>query len=227
MLRHVRIRGPELVVVALAALAQVACFGGGARPAELSDGSPARAPSLTLDRVGSRQIETKAVAVGATSGLAARCVAETYEHTPRGPIVWRVGVDGASITFRTVSGRDVVACDGTALRPGGRRTWCGVALGRMHGGQLLDPRLDLAACSTPSGDPVAFVWADPGPGTRYVAVDRDGFVEVYPVLAGLPVRLAATSGLDLDTSSASFDVSEHDAEGRVLRSYTLRARVAG
>ena len=230
MFGRVRVRGLELVIVALTALAQVACLGGGARPTELSDGSPARAPSLTLDGVGSPQIETKATAVGppgATTGLVARCLAETHEHTPRPPIIWRVGVDGASITFRTVSGGDVVACDGTALRTGSGRTWCGVALGRVHGGRLLDPRLDLAACSAPSGDPVAFVWADPGPRTRYVALDRDGFVEVYPVVAGLPVRVAATSDIDLDSSSASFEVSEHDAKGRMLRSYTLRARVAG
>ena len=68
---------------------------------------------------------------------------------------------------------------------------------------------------------------EPGPLARYVAVGRNSFVEVYPLIAGLPVRLAATSGIDLDTSSASFDVSEHDATGQLLRSYTLRARVAG
>ncbi|HEU5009581.1 MAG TPA: hypothetical protein VFT33_02680, partial [Gaiellaceae bacterium] len=107
------------------------------------------------------------------------------------------------------------------------RTWCGVALARMRGERLLDPRLDIASCTTQSGVPVAFAWVQPGPGTRYVAVDHEGFVEMYRVVAGLPVRAAITSGVDLDTSSASFDVSEHDADGRSLRSYTLRTRVAG
>jgi len=143
------------------------------------------------------------------------------------PIVRRVGVDGASVTYRTASGRNLVACDGTAVSSEHDRTWCGLALARVRDERLLDPRLDLASCTTPSGDSVAFAWVEPGPRTRYVAVRRHGFVEVYPLIAGLPVRLAATSGIDLDTSSASFDVSEHDATGQLLRSYTLRARVAG
>ena len=97
----------------------------------------------------------------------------------------------------------------------------------MHAGRLLDPRLELAGCSTSSGDPIAFAWIEPGRRTRYVALHRNGFVEVYPVLAGLPVRVATTSDIDLDTSSASFEVSEYDADGRRIRSYTLDARVAG
>jgi hypothetical protein len=228
--RDVRKRGPRIVVVALAALVQVACLGDGGLPSQLVDGSPARAPSVTLDGVASRQVETKAAALGprtATTGPVARCLATTREHVPHAPVVWRVGVDGASVTFRTASGRDLVACDGTALTAGHSPTWCGVALARMRGERLLDPRLDLASCSTPSGDSVAFAWIHPGARTRYVAVRSNGFAEVYPVLSGLPVRVATTSRIDLDSSSASFDVSEHDAEGQRLRSYTLRARVAG
>jgi hypothetical protein len=163
----------------------------------------------------------------AASGPVARCLVATREHVPRAPIVRRVGVDGASVTYRTTSGRDLVACDGSALGGEHGSTWCGVALARVRNEHLLDPRLDLASCSTPSGDSVAFAWVEPGPRTRYVALGRHGFAEVYPVIAGLPVRVAATSRLDLDTSSASFDVSEHDATGKLLRSYTLRAHVAG
>jgi hypothetical protein len=151
----------------------------------------------------------------------------TREHVPRAPIVRRVGTDAASVTYRTASGRELVACDGAALDTGHDPRWCGVALARLRDERLLDPRLDLASCSNPFGDPVAFAWAEPGPRTRYVAVARDGFVEVYPAVAGLPVRVATTSGIDLDTSSASFRVSEHDATGKKLRSYMLRTRVAG
>jgi hypothetical protein len=228
--RNVRSRGPRIVLVALAALVQVACLGDGEPPTQLVDGSPARAPSVTLDGVASRQVGTKAAALdlrNAATGPVARCLATTRQHVPHAPIVWRVGVDGASVTFRTSSRRDLVACDGTALTAGHSPTWCGVALARMRGERLLDPRLDLASCSTQSGDSVVFAWVHPRPGTRYLAVRRDGFAEVYTVVSGLPVRVASTSGVDLGTSSASFGVSEHDADGRVLRMYTLRARVAG
>ena len=225
-----RTRPHGVGLVALAACAQVSCFGGGGPPSRLADGSPVRAPSVTLDGTSSRQVATEAAALDlhdAATGAVARCFAATGEHVPRAPIVRRVGVDGASVTYRTASGRNLVACDGTAVSSEHDRTWCGVALARVRDERLLDPRLDLASCTTPSGDSVAFAWVEPGPRTRYVAVRRHGFVEVYQLIAGLPVRLAATSGIDLDTSSASFDVSEHDATGQLLRSYTLRTRVAG
>jgi hypothetical protein len=146
---------------------------------------------------------------------------------PRAPVISRVGVDGTSVTFRTASGGNLVACDGTAIYGEPNRPWCGEALGRVRAGRLLDPRLDLAACSTPSGDRVAFAWVEPGRGARYVAVRRHGFGEVYPVVGPVPVRIATTSDIDLETSSASFAVTEHDADGRLLRSYSLQARVAG
>jgi hypothetical protein len=227
--RTVRRRGLEVALVALAAVAQVACLGGGG-PIRLVDGSLARASSIALDGVGSRQIATRATAVDhpdTTTGPVARCIATMREHAPRAPVIWRVGVDGASVTLATASGREIAACDGTALSTGHDPTWCGVALGRLREGRLRDPRLDLAACSTPSADPIAFAWVSPGPRARYVAVGGDGFVEVYLVVAGLPVRVASTSGIDVDTSSASFEISEHDARGGLLRSYTLLASVAG
>jgi hypothetical protein len=227
---RVRACGPGVVLVALAAVVQIGCLGGDGLPGELVDGSAARAPSVTLDGVSSPQVETKAAALdlrAASTGPVSRCLATTREHVPRSPIVRRVGVAGASVTYRTASGRGLVACDGTDLGADHDQTWCGVALGRMRGQRLLDPRLDLAACTTESDVPVAFAWVEPGPGTRYVAVDHEGFGEVYRVVAGLPVRVAITSGIDLDTSSASFDVSEHDDDGRSLRSYTLHTRVAG
>jgi hypothetical protein len=227
---RVRARGPRAVLVALAALVQVACLGGGGPPSQLVDGSPARTQSVRLAGVSSRQVATKAAALDlrdTAAGPVARCLAATREQVPRAPIVRRVGVDGASVTFRTASGHGLVACDGTALNTQRDLTWCGTALARVRDKRLLDPRLDLASCSTPSGDSVAFAWVEPGPRTRYVAVGRHGFVEVYRVIAGLPVRVATTSGIDPRTSSASFDVSEHDAEGQRFHSYTLRTSVAG
>jgi hypothetical protein len=198
---RVRPCGPGVVLVALAAVVQVGCLGGNGPPSELVDGSAARAPSVTLDGVSSRQVETKAAALdlrAASTGPVSRCLATTREHVPRSPIVRRVGIAGASVTYRTSSGRALVACDGTDLSADHDQTWCGVALGRMRGEHLLDPRLDFASCRTQSDVPVAFAWVEPGPRTRYVAVDHEGFVEMYRVVAGLPVRVAVTSGRHLE-----------------------------
>jgi hypothetical protein len=52
-------------------------------------------------------------------------------------------------------------------------------------------------------------------------------VEVYPVRGHFPVRIATTTGIDVAGSRASFEVSEHDARGRLLRAHELEARVAG
>ncbi len=74
---------------------------------------------------------------------------------------------------------------------------------------------------------MGFVWVEPSPGTRFVAVAQPEYTEVYDVAGELPVRVATTSGVDAETSSAVFDISEHDASGRLLRTYELRAQVAG
>jgi len=41
------------------------------------------------------------------------------------------------------------------------------------------------------------------------------------------VRVATTSGVEIDRSSAGFEVLEHDADGRLVREYRLDAAVAG
>jgi hypothetical protein len=92
---------------------------------------------------------------------------------------------------------------------------------------LLDPRLDLGGCSTRDGRPIAFVWVETGPRTRYVAVHHSSFVEVYEVALGLPVRVTTTESVDLNGSHASFEVSEHSSSGHLLADYALEARVAG
>ncbi len=103
----------------------------------------------------------------------------------------------------------------------------GIAVGRLEHGRLRDPRLDLAGCRNAAADPVAFAWVEPGRATRYVTVSQPGFTEVYRVAAGLPVRITTTSGVDQERSRASFRITEHDGDGRLLRAYTLDARVAG
>jgi hypothetical protein len=92
---------------------------------------------------------------------------------------------------------------------------------------LRDPRLDLAGCTTAEGDPVAFAWIEPSRDASFVAVRQRGYVEVYPVAGRLPVRVATTSGISLAESRATFEVSEHDATGALLRRSSVEARVAG
>jgi hypothetical protein len=97
----------------------------------------------------------------------------------------------------------------------------------VHGGHLLDPRLDLASCASGGGSRLAFTWIEPDRRARYVAVRHEGYAEVYPVLARLPVRVATDTNIDLGTSSASFEISEHASAGDLLRRYRITASVAG
>jgi hypothetical protein len=211
----------ELVVVAAGG-----CTGGSHPPGQLIDGTRAEAPAVPLEAA-TPQILTKAAIVStrhAHEGSAAeRCLAALRDHRPSGPAVVRTGATGTSVTFRTASGRALVACDGTEATGA---SWCGHAYGRLERGRLLDPRLDLA-CVTTSGDPVAFAWFEPGPRASYVAVRQPGYVEVYRVAGGAPVRISTTTDISSEESSATFEVSEHDRGGALLRSSTFETRVAG
>jgi hypothetical protein len=212
------------VLVALAAGVQAACSGGADRPTHVIDGSKAGPPPVGLEDVG-HAIVARATRVGPTDVVdpsVAACLAAAPAR-PRSPAVWRIGVEGTSVTFATASGYSLVACDG--LGPGA--SWCGRAFGRVRAGRLVDPRVDLAGCLTPDGEAVAFAWVESARRTRYVALRQDGYYEVYPVRGDLPIRIASTRGIDLETSSASFEISEYDAAGRTLRAYTLQARVSG
>jgi hypothetical protein len=186
---------------------------------------------MALDGVAGRQIATRVTAAAprnvVANSIVARCLDTEGEYTPLGPVVSRVGVDGASVTFRAASGRILVACDGGTPGTTASRPWCGLAVGRLHRERLLDPRLDLAGCVTASGDPVAFAWIEPSPRARYVTLHRNRFVEAYPVLGNLPVRVATTAGVDPERSSVTFEISEHDRDGDAIREYTLEAHVAG
>ena len=116
----------------------------------------------------------------------------------------------------------------TALRAGkdAARSLCGRAYARLESGRLPDPRLDLAGCVTATGDTVAFAWLAPGPHTSFVAVRQQGYVEIYPVVARVPVRISSTGNISTQRSRAMFEVLEHDASGALLHSSILEARVA-
>ena len=217
-------------LVVLCVASACACSGDTRAPKSLLDGTRVEPPSVALEAA-SPQVLTK-VSIAATQRPATntrvgRCLAAATEHAPTGPIVERIGVNARSVTLRTESGRALVACDGAARLHDGASPWCGRAYGVLENGRLRDARLDLAGCMTVHGEPLAFAWIDPGPTTSYVAVRQRGFVEVYPVVAQLPVRISTTTDISLGESSARFEISEHDEGGTLLRSSTLEARVAG
>ena len=148
------------------------------------------------------------------------------EFTPAGRLVERIGVSGESITFGERSRRWVLGCNDSPGPREGNRPWCGGAIGQLYSGRLRDPRVDIG-CLTEDGKMVGFAWIEPGRRTRYLVVDQLGYAEVYVAAGGLPVRVATTTGVEIEGSRATFDISEHDAEGRLLRKYRLEAAVAG
>ena len=200
-------------------------------PTQLADGAPARASPVVLEGIGQKAIATELevvplARVSSRSALAG-CLGRLATDAPVTKIVVRTGVLGRSVTVGTVSHRALYACDGRRVNGVGTARWCGTAYGRLEHGRLLDPRLDLSACTDAGGQPLAFAWMEARDDARYVAVRQPGYTEVYPVLGRVPVRIASTTAIDLDGSRASFEISEHDARGQLLRAYELEARVAG
>lgn len=145
----------------------------------------------------------------------------------RATVVERVGLNGASLTFRV--GASVNACDAIPhpARDPDRPyegIWCGSAVGRLDHGKLNDPRLDL--CTAEDGELTAFTWVQASSTAKWVVVNNGGVREVYEVVRSLPVRVTTTESVQ-PTGSASFDIEEFSADGRKLRAYTLDASVAG
>lgn len=217
-------------MLAVAALA-AGCAGGDSAPDRLLDGTKAPSPPVELKGVDGPVLLTRAVVVPpskrAMSAGSASCLARGWDQRPGGESVERVGVASESVTFREVSGRSVFGCDNS---PGPReenRRWCGGVYGQLYRGRLRDPRLDIGACSTSDGDTVAFLWVEPGQGTKFVAVPQAGYVEVYEVAGGLPIRIATTAGLVRDPLGVVVEMSEHDASGNLLRRRRVEAWPAG
>jgi hypothetical protein len=195
-------------------------------PSVLLDGTPARPPPVLLEGVADptllnrvRVLRRGSLAPGSQIG---RCGSAA---DPGRIVVERVGVSGASVTFSDSHGRELHGCDATRVREADGTSWCGHAFARLRSGRLLDPRLSIT-CRGGHGDPLGFVWIQPGPRAAYVVVARSGYREAYPVVAGLPVRVT-TDDVDLAAATASLLLSEHARDGRQLRSYELEARVSG
>lgn len=215
-----------IVVGALAA----GCSGDDRTPSRLLDGSPARAVPVELEGLTAPPVLTtvRIVRVGdiEPDSMSASCLQRDWDAEPAGRIVERTGVVSETATFRDGSGRGLYGCDNSAGPRAENRRWCGGAYGTLYGGRLRDPRLTIG-CSTKDGKPMGFVWVQPSPTTRYVVVEQPDYAEVYRVAGDVPVRMATTSGTEIEGSRATFDLSEHDAQGRLLRKYRLEAAVAG
>jgi hypothetical protein len=188
------------------------------------DGSMPAPLSIDLEDLEGPVVLT-AAHVNASSPAISSCLRRAGGVDSREPSVRRMGVAGESVTFRDRSQDGLHACDNsTGSREGGRR-WCGGAYGLFRDEALRDPRLDLG-CTTREGASLAFAWIDAEPGTRYVVVQQRGYAEVYETVAGLPVRVT-TAAVELESSSATFDVSEHRSDGTLIREYRLEASVSG
>jgi hypothetical protein len=136
-------------------------------------------------------------------------------------------VDGRSITFANRDGTRVYACDGGS-DPAGERAppWCGAVVGQRRRRRLFDPRLDVD-CVDARHHALAYVFVDPVARARWIGVQQEGYVELHEVVAGLPVRVETSRGIDLDEARAVFELAQYDAEGHELVSETLEAAVAG
>jgi hypothetical protein len=211
-----------LNVAAAAAVLAAGCGHGAGRPARLLDGRPAAHFLPVPDSV-----------VGAARMLQRADVHDCLSATDRATIpadtvvVERIGVDSRSLTFADRERTRVYACDGGIDAAGERAPpWCAAVFGELVEGRLLDPRLDVV-CRDPARRPLAYAFVQPEAGARWIGVREDGYVELYEVLAGLPVRVAGTRGVDLETARATFEVAQFDAEGHELVHGALEAAVAG
>lgn len=220
---------PALTAVAVV-VAGCGSGSGGDVPEALVDGSPARTLDLHFEGVDAPVLRTRRRSLDLPTARAdsrlASCLHANWSSLPAEPVVHRVGISGESVTFQSLSGHTLQACDG-AGHSAASKAWCGLAFGRTVGGLLRDPRLDLGGCRTDDGDAIAFLWVEPGPGTRFVVVDRGGFSEAYEVDGDLPVRVAVTERVDVAGSRAVVRVSEHSSTGRLLRRRELEAVVSG
>lgn len=159
--------------------------------------------------------ETDAIVPGSR---ASACIV-SFGGVADGLLIERIGVRGSSVTLIDPRRRTAYACD---ARDG---TSCGRAFARLREGRLPDPRLTLS-CSTEDGDVIGFAWIEPAASARYVVVEQSGYAEAYAVTGDSPVRVT-TDASDLETSRASFAISEHARDGRRLRAYEVEAQVAG
>ena len=201
-------------------LVAAGCSSNGGRPRRLLDGRPAAAFRPVSDSV-------------VTAGRVLRhadvrdCLPPTDGVPADSLVVERIGVESESLTFENSDATGIYACDGGRDGAGDRPPpWCGAVFGEFAHGRLPDPRLDVL-CRNRTRQPLAYAFVNPHPGARWIGVQQDGYIELYEVLAGLPVRIASTDGVDAGAARARFEITQYDASGRQLLAETLEAAVAG
>jgi hypothetical protein len=218
------------LLCALVLVVSAACRDGTAAPLELADGSRPPALKLRLEDEPRSLILTQLWLVDPARVQprtpAADCLrGPARDARPTGPIVVRSSVYATSVTFRSESA--LHGCDdSTGLREGDRR-WCGSSFGNLFEDRLRDSRLDMAGCSTVGGQRIATAWVEPLADTRFLVIEQKGFGEVYETAGGVAVRVATIGGFHDDPLGVTFHVSEHRADGRLLRRYELDALPAG
>ena len=194
-------------VAAAAAVLAAGCGHGGGRPARLLDGRPAAHFRPVPDSgVGAARVLERADVDDCLSGVDRATVpADTL-------VVERIGVDSRSLTFANREQTRVYACDGGIDAAGERAPpWCAAVFGELVEGRLLDPRLDVVCRDR----------------AHWIGIRQKGYVELYEVLAGLPVRVASTRGVDAENARATLEVAQYDAGGHELVHTRLEAAVAG
>ena len=218
--------GPRPLCVGAGLALLVGCTGDATRPpSTLIDGSPARPSPVVLEGVDGVRIATRVRATlpASPGGPSTRAPCAPVE-TPSEPVVERIGVTGASITFFDPGRHGVHACDATDLSRRRAAHWCAHAFGRILTARLRDPRLSVT-CRDDDGEPVGFAWIQPSRAAAYVVVRQPGYAEVYAAAGKTPVRVA-TVDVDLASSSATFAISEHARDGTRIRAYDVEAQVA-
>ena len=179
---------------------------------------------------GSAVTESRVVSAAFLGRRFASCLTETErvavsaEHARRGT---HRRLRRESHLPRSLAGRHLQSCDGGSDPTGERRPpWCGRSVGRLYGGRLLDPRLDIL-CRDRDGRRLAYAWVEPVAGSHWIGVDQGSYTEMYEVAAGLPVRIATRRGIDEDAATATFELTQYGVHGRELLRSSLEAAVAG
>ena len=211
----------SLCILVAAAVPAVALAGHATAPRHLIDGSTAPAVPAVLEGQGGAFVMTK-VRVRPKAEMS-----RLLRTCPSGPlvarrsIVERIGVNGRDITFLAAPS-EIEGCDRNPRARAIHRPWCGSSGWGFRNGRVSDARLDI--CSDGSGRAVvAFGWINAPPRAKWIVVDQPGFREVYPVAAGLPVRVSTVSEIG---SPTTFRITQYDAHGVLLARRVVKASIA-
>lgn len=144
-------------------------------------------------------------------------------------VVERTSLHGSNWTFLEPGGERLDGCieiphpfpDASRV-PGD--PWCSAVVGTLEAGQLTDPRLSF--CTNEDGDLVGSAWIESDADVEWIVISDAKTRFIYGVAGQLPVRVM-TRAVDIQSSSATIPVDYYAADGRLLRSSTFHAAIAG